>query len=401
LSERAGAIINRVILMAMARKKIEKCLTGEAMNKIGKIADAGQSIWLDYIDRHLIRSGELQQLVERDGIRGLTSNPAIFEKAIRTDAEYASVLEQLGDVTPAIAFERLAIADIRAAADVLHSVYEHSDWRDGYVSLEVSPKLAHDFEGTVKQAMRLWREVGRENLMIKVPATDAGIPAIQRLISEGVNVNATLLFSQAMYQRVAEAFISGLEQRLLNGGSPSKVAGVASFFISRIDVAVDTMLDKRLKKATGDGERDTLRSVHGKAAIANARLAYQHYKTVFSSPRWEALHECGAQSQRLLWASTGTKNPAYSDTLYIEELIGPDTVNTAPPATLDAFREHGRIRASLEDDITGATMVMNRLEAFGISLDDVTDKLLVDGIRLFDEAYDNIIDAIASQRHRS
>jgi len=368
------------------------------MNNVSKIADAGQSIWLDYIDRHLIRSGELNQLIERDGICGVTSNPAIFEKAIRTDKEYASVLQQLEGGSPVDAFEHLAIEDIRAAADVLYPTYESSDWRDGYVSLEVSPKLAHDCAATVTEAMRLWREVDRQNLMIKVPATDAGIPAIQRLISEGVNVNATLLFSQAMYQRVTEAFMSGLEQRLLNGGSPAKVASVASFFISRIDSAVDAMLDARLKKASSDGERDVLQSVHGKVAIANAKLAYQHYKAVFSTPRWEALYECGAQSQRLLWASTGTKNPAYSDTLYIEELIGSNTVNTAPPATLDAFREHGRVRASLEEDIAGATMVVNRLDAFGISLDDITDQLLADGIRLFDVSYDRILDAIAAQR---
>jgi len=365
------------------------------MNKLGNIADTGQSIWLDYIDRHLIRSGELQQFIERDGICGVTSNPAIFEKAIRTDSEYASALQQLGDVSPAMAFERLAIADIRAAADVLHPVYESSGWRDGYVSLEVSPKLAHDFAATVSEARRLWRAVGRENLMIKVPATDVGIQAIQKLITDGVNVNATLLFSQSMYQRVVEAFMSGLEQRLLNGGSPAKVAGVASFFISRIDSVVDAMLDKRLKKASGAGERDVLRSVQGKVAIANAKLAYQHYKSAFSTPRWEALHECGAQSQRLLWASTGTKNPAYSDSLYIEELIGPDTVNTAPPATLDAFRQQGHIRASLDEDVNGATMVMNRLNALGISLDDVTDKLLDDGIKLFDDAYIKLLDTIA------
>ncbi len=368
------------------------------MNNLGEIADLGQSIWLDYIDRHLVRSGELNQLIERDGICGITSNPAIFEKAIRTDKEYASALQQLEGDSPADAFEHLAIADIRAAADVLYSVYESTGWRDGYVSLEVSPKLAHDCAGTVAEAMRLWREVDRQNLMIKVPATDAGIQAIRKLIAEGVNVNATLLFSQAMYQRVAEAFMSGLEQRLLNGGSPARVASVASFFISRIDVAVDAMLDERLKEVSGDGERDSLLSVYGKVAIANAKLAYQHYKTFFSTPRWEALNECGAQSQRLLWASTGTKNPAYSDTLYIEELMGSDTVNTAPPATLAAFRQHGRIRAALESDIAGATMVMNRLDTFGISLDDVTDRLLIDGIRLFDKAYDNIIDAIATQR---
>ncbi|MDQ6966200.1 MAG: transaldolase family protein, partial [Mariprofundaceae bacterium] len=216
-------------------------------------------------------------------------------------------------------------------------------------------------------------------------------------ISKGVNVNATLLFSQAMYQRTAEAFMSGLEQRVLNGASPAGVASVASFFVSRIDTAVDAAIDKRLKKASNDGEREVLQSVRGKVAIANAKLAYQHYKAVFSTPRWEALRECGAQSQRLLWASTGTKNPDYSDALYIEELIGPDTVNTAPPTTLTAFREHGRIRASLEEDVAGASVVINRLETLGISLDAVTDKLLDDGVRLFDEAYDTLLAAIAAK----
>jgi len=365
------------------------------MNKLTKIADAGQSIWLDYIDRHLIRGGELSQLIERDGICGVTSNPAIFEKAIRTDREYASALRQHGETSPAAAFEHLAIADIRDAADVLNPVYERSQQRDGYVSLEVSPKLAHDGEATVTEARRLWREVGRENLMLKVPATDEGIPAIRQLIAEGVNVNATLLFSRTMYQRVAEAFISGLEQRMRNGAPLTGVAGVASFFVSRIDTAVDAILGKRLKAAISQGEREVLRGLLGKVAIANAKLAYQHYKTVFSTSRWETLTECGAQSQRLLWASTGTKNPAYSDTLYIEELIGPDTVNTAPPATLEAFREHGRIRASLQEDTAGATVVMNRLKALGISLDDVTGKLLDDGVRLFDEAYDKLLNVIA------
>ncbi|HKI62327.1 MAG TPA: transaldolase [Mariprofundaceae bacterium] len=365
------------------------------MNKLSKIADAGQSIWLDYIDRHLIRSGKLQQMVDADGICGVTSNPAIFEKAIRTDKEYASELKHHGGASQAAAFEHLAIADIRAAADVLYPVYERTEQRDGYVSLEVSPKLAHDSEATVAEALRLWREVGRENLMIKVPATDAGIPAIQRLIAEGVNVNATLLFSQTMYQRTAEAFISGLEQRLKNGICPAGVASVASFFVSRIDTAVDALLDKRLEKAVDERERDELLGVRGKVAIANAKLAYQHYKAVFASPRWEALAQCGAQSQRLLWASTGTKNPAYSDILYIEELIGPDTVNTAPPATLAAFREHGQIRASLEEDIIGAAIIINGLNTLGISLDGITDKLLDDGVRLFDEAYDTLLDAIA------
>jgi len=356
------------------------------MNALKKIADAGQSIWLDNIDRHLIRSGKLSQLIERDGICGVTSNPAIFEKAIRTDKEYASALRQSGKHSPTAIFEDLALTDIRDAADVLYRVYDVSQRRDGYVSLEVSPKLAHDSQATIVEARRLWHEIGRENLMIKVPATDAGIPAIQQLIAEGINVNATLLFSRVMYQRTAEAFISGLEQRMQHGATLAGVAGVASFFISRIDAAVDTLIDKRLETAVSEGEREVLRNLLGKVAIANAKVAYQHYKTTFSTPRWQALAAHGAQSQRLLWASTGTKNPAYSDTLYIEELIGLDTVNTAPPATLEAFRQHGRIRASLEEDSTGATMVMNRLATLrtpDISLDAITSKLLDDGIRLF------------------
>ncbi len=368
------------------------------MNNLSKIADAGQSIWLDYIDRHLIRSGELQQFIERDGIRGVTSNPAIFEKAVRTDKEYAGALQQHGEASPAVAFEHLAIADIRAAADVLQPVYEGSRQRDGYVSLEVSPKLAHNSEATITEARRLWQEVERENLMIKVPATDAGIPAIQQLISEGINVNATLLFSRSMYQRTAEAFISGLEQRMQHGASLAGGASVASFFVSRIDTAMDAILGRRLEIAASQAECEVLRGMLGKIAIANAKLAYQHYKTVFFTPRWQALAAHGAQRQRLLWASTGTKNPAYSDTLYIEELIGPDTVNTAPPATLTAFREHGRIRASLEEDVAGATVIINRLETLktlGVSLDEITDRLLDDGVRLFDEAYDKLLDVIA------
>jgi len=367
------------------------------MNSLKKIADAGQSIWLDYIDRHLIRSGELQQIVERDGICGVTSNPAIFEKAVRTDKEYIGALRQYGKTSPAAAFEHLAIADIRDAADVLQPVYKASRRRDGYVSLEVSPKLAHDSEATIMEARRLWREVGRENLMIKVPVTDAGIPAIRQLISEGINVNATLLFSRSMYQRTAEAFISGLEQRMQHGAALAGVAGVASFFVSRIDTVVDALLNKRLETAVSHGESEMLRGMLGKIAIANAKLAYQHYKTVFFTPRWQALATHGAQSQRLLWASTGTKNPAYSDILYIEELIGPDTVNTAPPATLEAFRQHGRIRASLEEDVAGAILVISRLETLktlGVSLDEMTDKLLDDGIRLFDKAYDKLLDVI-------
>ncbi len=364
------------------------------MSKISHIADAGQSIWLDYIDRHLLRSGELQQMITEDGIRGVTSNPAIFEKAIRTDKEYASALQHLDGGTAAEAFEHIAIADICAAADVLQPLYQQSLRRDGYVSLEVSPKLAHDAVATVKQARRLWQAVNRENLMIKVPATVEGMQAITQLISEGINVNATLLFSRAMYERTAEAFLLGLEKRLHGGADVSGVASVASFFISRIDTAVDTLLETKLAQTSNKEEQTLLHGLLGKVAIANAKLAYVHYKQVFSSARWQALAEHGAQSQRLLWASTGTKNPAYADTLYIEELIGADTVNTAPPATLAAFRKHGEVRASLDEDVEGAMLLLNQLQAAGIALDDTTDQLLDDGVLLFAQAYDKLLAAI-------
>lgn len=371
------------------------------MNRLGKLAEAGQSIWLDYIDRRLIRSGELQRMVESDGICGVTSNPAIFEKAIRTDGEYLDALRQFSEISPEAAFENIAMADIRGATEVLYPVYERSGRRDGYVSLEVSPKLAHDTEATVAEAMRLWEWVGRENLMIKVPATAEGIPAIRQLVAEGINVNATLLFSREMYQRTAEAFIAGLEQRLQQGRPLARVASVASFFVSRIDTAVDTQISEIAGKAADAQQRGELHKMLGKVAIANARLAYRHYQSTVSSSRWKTLAEQGAHSQRLLWASTGTKNPDYSDCLYIEELIGPDTVNTAPLATLDAFRDHGHVRASLEEDIAGAEGTIKRLEEFGISLDAITDTLLEDGVRLFDKAYEALLDAIreGSSRH--
>jgi transaldolase len=364
------------------------------MNRLGKLAEEGQSIWLDYIDRRLILSGKLQRMVERDGICGVTSNPAIFEKAIRTDSEYLDALQQLAEISPAAAFERLAMADIRGAAEVLYPVYERTGRRDGYVSLEVSPKLAHDTQATVEEAMRLWEEVGRGNLMIKVPATEEGIPAIRHLIAEGINVNATLLFSLAMYRHTAEAFIAGLEQRLQQGKPLAGVASVASFFVSRIDTAADAQIDKLAEKATGVQERGELSNELGKVAIANAKLAFRYYQSVLSTPRWQRLAAHGAHTQRLLWASTGTKNPAYSDCLYVEELIGPDTVNTAPLTTLEAFRDHGQVRASLEEDIAGAEGTIKRLEEFGISLDAITDALLEDGVRLFDKAYESLLDAI-------
>lgn len=349
------------------------------------IEGMGQSIWLDYIDRQLLQSGKLIDLIERDGIGGVTSNPAIFLKAITSDPGYADVIRSAADKgdTVTATYEQLVMRDIREAADQLQKVHRRTHHRDGYVSLEVSPKLAHDTEGTVREARRLWKAVKRDNLMIKVPATEAGVPAIARLIGEGINVNATLLFSREMYAKVAEAYLAGLERLQDQRASLHGIAGVASFFVSRIDSEVD--------KAGPPGH------LLGRVAIANAKQAYQHYLEAFSGPRWERLAGRGAETQRLLWASTGTKNPAYSDVLYIEELIGPDTVNTAPPSTIDAFRDHGRVTASLQRDAAGAKAVLDELEASGISLAEITGRLLDDGIRLFDEAYDTLLAAIEAK----
>src|SRR5919108_1018200 len=316
------------------------------MNPLRALQDYGQSVWLDYMQRHLITSGELQRLIDEDGLRGMTSNPAIFEKAISGSTDYAEALRVLsGRNLDAVGlYEQLAIRDIQDAADILRPVYEELRRGDGYVSLEVSPHLAHDTEGTIREARRLWQTVERPNTMIKVPATPAGLPAIEQLISEGINVNVTLLFSQEVYERVAEAYIAGLQRRIAQGGDASQVASVASFFISRIDTAADAQVMARLKAAKSAQERTLLRSLLGNVAIANGKLTYQRYKAIFQGARWERLAALGARPQRVLWASTSTKNPQYRDVLYVEELIGPDTVNTMPPATLEAFRDHGRLR---------------------------------------------------------
>lgn len=355
------------------------------MTTLKKIDDMGQSIWLDYIDRQLLHSGELARLIAQDGIDGITSNPAIFLNAITTDPSYAKAIRKAGQdgLKSTAIYEQLVISDIREAADQLRHVYQQTHRRDGYVSLEVSPKLANNANGTIVEARRLWSAVDRENLMIKVPATDAGMIAITQLIAEGINVNATLLFSYDMYAKVAEAYLLGLEQLQKNRASLQGVASVASFFISRIDSAIE--------------KTDAPQHLFGKVAIANAKHAYQHYLQTFSGPRWENLLSSGAQSQRLLWASTGTKNPEYSDVLYIEELIGQQTVNTAPPSTIDAFRDHGHVRASLTEDAEDANIVLHDLELAGISLTAITAQLLEDGIHAFDKAYDAMIQAIADQ----
>ncbi len=364
------------------------------MNPLRALHEQGQSPWLDYIRRSLFTSGELQRLIAEDGLMGITSNPAIFEKAITGSQDYTAALAALEtEHLDAMAlYERLAIEDIQQAADLLKPVYEQTQGRDGYVSLEVSPYLAKDTDGTVAEARRLWQAVQRPNLMIKVPATPEGIPAIQTLIGEGINVNVTLLFAQEAYRQVAEAYLAGLEALAAAGGDLQRVASVASFFVSRIDSLVDAKLEAKLK--AGEGDRALLESLRGKVAIANAKLAYQAYKKIFAGERWERLAAAGARTQRLLWASTGTKNPQYSDVLYVEELIGPDTVNTIPPATWEAFRDHGRVRPTLESDLDAAHDTLETLARVGISLTEVTDTLLVEAVRLFAEPFDKLLNSL-------
>jgi len=367
------------------------------MPTLSELQTRGQSIWLDFISRELLASGRLAGLVS-DGLRGLTSNPAIFEKALGQGQDYAAALAPLARAgfDAKTIYERLAIRDIQDAADALQAVHASTNGADGFVSLEVSPVLAHDTAGTLAEARRLWREVARPNLMIKVPGTPAGVPAIRDLIADGINVNVTLLFSQAAYASVAAAYIEGLEVRAARGESIEQIGSVASFFVSRIDTAVDALLDARLATAS-DRERASLERLKGKVAIANARLAYQHYLQLSAGERWQRLAAKGARPQRLLWASTSSKNPAYRDVIYVEELIGPDTVNTLPPATLDAFLDHGIARNSMTEDIEGARRVLDDLAAAGIEFDAVTNRLLDEGIALFADAFDKLLAAVRGQ----
>ena len=364
-------------------------------NPLKALLGYGQSVWLDFIRRSLLTSGELARLLEEDGLRGVTSNPSIFEKAIAGSTDYADIIgsAQYKSFDAKALYEEIAVRDVRDAADLLRPVYQSSNARDGYVSLEVSPKLAHDTEGTLEEARRLWKTVGRANVMIKVPATPAGIPAIRQLISEGINVNVTLLFAQSAYEQVAEAFISGLEERQASGKEVKNIASVASFFISRIDTLIDGLLTAKAKAAGSEGERARLNGLLGKVAIANAKLTYHKAGEIYGTMRWKQLSARGAQTQRLLWASTSTKNPSYRDVIYVEELIGADTVNTIPPATFNSFREHGKLRKSLTEDLEGAFHVMESLEQVGISMKEVTEKLLVDGIQQFDTAFDQLLAA--------
>ena len=373
----------------------------QGTNPIAALQRYGQAIWLDFIRRKLIASGDLARLVERDGVAGVTSNPTIFEKAINGSDDYTSQIEEIRRVSPDLParelYERLVVTDIQDVADVLRRGYDRTGGGDGYVSLEVSPGVANDTDATIAEARHLWKTVARPNLMIKVPGTAAGVPAVRALTAEGINVNITLLFGQKMYEAVAWAYIEGLEARLAQGGDArlAGLASVASFFVSRIDTKVDALLAEKSKAATAV-ERARLDALAGKVAIANARVAYQIYKRVFSGPRWEALAARGARTQRLLWASTSVKDPRYRDVMYVEELIGPDTVNTVPVETLAAFRDHGRARPSLEADVAEAKKTLDDLAAVGISLDAVTDALVAEGIEKFSEPFEKLLRSLRS-----
>ena len=355
----------------------------------------GQSPWMDYVRRDLLTSGNLQKMIQEDGLMGMTSNPTIFEKAITSSKDYADILEspEAKKLDAKGLFEKIAIRDVQDACDIFKPVYQQSKRRDGYVSLEVAPTLAHDTQATIDEARRLWKSVNRENVMIKVPGTKEGLPAIRQLLEEGLNINITLLFAQSVYEQVAEAFFAALESRVKKGQDVSHIASVASFFVSRIDTLIDSQIDAALKTETDANRRALLTSLHGKIAMANAKLTYRKYQELVGGSRWKALAAKGAQPQRLLWASTSTKNPKYRDVIYVEELIGADTVDTIPPATFDAFRDHGRLRPSLTENVDEAAKTMASLEKAGISMKQVTEQLVVDGVRLFADAFKQLLEA--------
>jgi transaldolase/glucose-6-phosphate isomerase len=367
----------------------------KGVNPLKALLEFGQSPWMDYIRRDLLTGGGLKKMIQEDGLMGMTSNPTIFEKAITGSKDYADILEspEAKKLDAKGVYEKIAIRDVQDATDIFKSVYQQTKRRDGYVSLEVAPTLATDTQATLEEARRLWKSVGRENVMIKVPGTKEGLPAIWQLLEEGVNINITLLFAQSVYEEVAEAFLAALEARVKKGQDISHVASVASFFVSRIDSLIDGQIDAKLKTETDPNKRALLTSLQGKVAIANAKLTYRKYQELFSGPRWKALAAKGAQTQRLLWASTSTKNPNYRDVMYVEELIGPDTVDTIPPATFDAFRDHGRVRPSLTENVDEAAKVMASLEKAGISMKEVTEKLVVDGVKLFADAFKQLLEA--------
>ncbi|ARV62164.1 transaldolase [Nostocales cyanobacterium HT-58-2] len=373
-----------------------------ATNQLLEIKKYGQSIWMDNLSRDIIQSGELKELVENKGICGITSNPAIFEKAIAGNAIYDADIEagvRAGLPTYKI-YESLAFADIRNACDILRPVYDATDGLDGYVSIEVPPTIAHDTEATIKEARRYYQEIGRDNLMIKIPGTDAGLPAVEQVISEGISVNVTLLFSVQSYVNTAWAYIRGLEKRVAQGQDISKISSVASFFLSRIDSNIDGKIDAKLKKGVDDITVEAkLKSVKGKVAIANAKIAYQEYKKIIQTEQWKALAAKGANVQRLLWASTSTKDPSYSDVMYVDELIGPDTVNTLPPVTIEACADHCDVASRIETGVEEAYQLIESLKDPDINIDinKVMDELLVDGIDKFVKPFESLMSSLETK----
>ena len=369
-------------------------MSGNPLKRLGTL---GQSIWLDYIRRDLMASGELQRLIDEDGLRGMTSNPSIFEKAIADSHDYDGDIRAMalgGNGADAI-YETLSQRDVESAADQFRPLYDRTDGQDGYVSLEVNPHLAHDTKGTIEEARRLWAALNRPNVLIKVPATANGLPAIQQLIGEGISVNVTLLFGLPRYRQVAEAYIAGIEARAAQGEPMKHLASVASFFVSRIDALVDPLLEKLI--AQGGKEADLAKRARGQVAIASAKMAYQIYKEIFGSDRFRRLAARGARAQRLLWASTSTKNPDYSDVKYVEALIGPDTVDTAPLETLSAYRDHGEPEARLEQGVEEARRVLERLPELGIDIDKVTRQLEDEGVGKFNKPFDKLMEALTQK----
>jgi transaldolase len=367
------------------------------MSRLAKLHDEGQSIWLDNIDREMLHNGDLAKRIAEDSLTGMTSNPTIFEKALAEGAEYD---EQLAGAAPGTSphdlFELVETTDVQAACDLFAGVYSSTRGDDGYVSIEVSPGVAHEAASTVEEAMRLWETVDRPNVMVKVPGTEQGAVAVRELTAAGVNVNITLLFSVAAHERVIDAYIGGLEDRAAAGKPLDHVFSVASFFVSRVDTEVDKRLDALIKTAI-PSDRDRLKMLRGRAAVANAKLAYRLFRRRFSDERWNALEQKGARMQKPLWASTGVKNPAYRDVMYVEELIGPDTINTMPPALIEAFRDHGDVQRTVDKRVGAAEGLLREIEAVGISMKDVTDKLLVDGLASFQKSFDSLTAGIESK----
>jgi transaldolase len=367
------------------------------MNRLQKLHEAGQSIWLDFIDREMLHDGELERRIAEDSLTGMTSNPTIFEKALAEGTAYDEQLSNApAGLSPWDRFELIETDDVRSACDMFSDVHERTGGGDGFVSIEVSPGTAHDTDATVLEACRLWAMVGRPNVMIKVPGTPEGAVAVRLLTAEGVNVNITLLFSRDAYDAVIEAYLSGLEERIAAGKTIHEISSVASFFVSRVDTEVDKRIDAKIQSVPPDVAK-RLEKLKGRVAVANAKLAYALFRERFAGPRWEALAAQGARLQRPLWASTSTKNPAYRDVMYVEDLIGPDTVNTIPPATIEAFRDHGEVKRTVDANLDAERALLAELEELGISLDSVTDKLLADGLKSFQKSFESLLARIESK----